>query len=336
MKKIISFGRGMVYIVVDTHSEALDDYMLSLYISLKSFHLRVTLISVKHVHFLCPTIILPNMLSCFSYIEENVKNSIIFFIQANLLFKSDSYKFNESNKLIYFNRDPYDRNCDRIMKLWRRGFFIMEYYKGNQEKFTEHLNKNAVKLECYRSYCIPHLYNRYDLLYNLNNNVIEKKYDIGMIFRFRQRVNHHNRREKFWKKLVKYGNFKSKLISSYGHERDVEILKCKIIINIRSKVSSYADNEETGLLDNRESLRIDRIIPTGVIVVSEPHEELVSYHDQFTIFSVMEEIIPTCKTILENYESKQKEIYSQYQIKGYEEESKTMMNEFMKELLDRS
>ena len=50
----------------------------------------------------------------------------------------------------------------------------------------------------------------------------------------------------------------------------------------------------------------------------------------------MEEIIPTCKTILENYESKQKEIYSQYQIKGYEEESKTMMNEFMKELLDRS
>ena len=57
------------------------------------------------------------------------------------------------------------------------------------------------------------------------------------------------------------------------------------------------------------------------------------YHDQFTVFSDMDNMIPTCKSIIENYESKHKEIYSRYTLNKYKEESETMINQFMRDIL---
>ena len=83
-------------------------------------------------------------------------------------------------------------------------------------------------------------------------------------------------------------------------------------------------------MDNRETLRIDRIISAGCIVVSEPFLETGhNYNDNFIVFSTYDKIISTCQEILKDYESNYKTIFETYDLKKLEEVTSKTYEKFL-------
>jgi hypothetical protein len=148
-----------------------------------------------------------------------------------------------------------------------------------------------------------------------------------MIFRYGKHAT-LNRRELFWNQIT---GMKKLLISDFGMERDSKIIHCKIIINIRSKTHHGTDGE-TVILENRESLRIDRIISKKILVVSEPYQFQNRYNDQFIIQVPLDRIMTTCQDILGNYHKFHREHFKNYNILNYEAESETYIQPILTNL----
>lgn len=255
----------------------------------------------------------------FKHIDENLVNQKIFvfdkYIIDLVIYNAEKRDTLKKNKTYFFNSEPY------LKKFYKRhelilgyGFHMLEYYKGNIEcinKYTQNKHVDNVHF-------LPFLYHKSDIINSITN--VEKKYDVGMIFKpLRQnRKKQHDRRMKilndFRDKGVNIIN-----INGFGEVRDNLIMQCKIIINLRSHDT---------VKDNRESLRVDRIIPNKIIVISEKIKYTGQYNDKFIIFVDYSYLVGKTINVLSNFEHFYNKIYGKYDVDKLIEENKSIIAGF--------
>lgn len=306
------------YFIIDKCSFLITEYFLNLGMCLEDCGVDVNLLVVgEKVPGRLKQIIFSTMNDCYQYVFHCcIKSNVIIMKDDKILEFEKQHGF---HTFFYFNRDPYYKTLEvRCKKLLKQGFHIIEYYEGNRLHLLTREPSFSHKI-----HTIPLLYHKNDSIYNFSKS-IPKVYDVGMVYKYKRQLEKSNRREDLTDLFCKIPNLSYKTIKGFGKRRDEEIRKCKIIVNVRSKICNNK------IVDNRETLRIDRIISAGCIVVSEPFLEMGrNYNDNFIVFSTYDKIVVTCQEILQDYESTYKTIFDSYDIKNLEGETTKTYEKFL-------
>ena len=131
---------------------------------------------------------------------------------------------------------------------------IYDYSKSN----IEILNKNNI----HNTEFLEYEYNEEEVNYLKAHNNNEKIYDFGMIA-YDKSVDHCPRRKYIVEKLRNNG-FTVNIACGYNMERDIELSKCKIILNIHGKLNTNFSETRTF-----EHLRCNRLLFSGFNILSE-------------------------------------------------------------------
>jgi hypothetical protein len=200
----------------------------------------------------------------------NIKDSLILFT-INFLNENIIEQFinnnNTSNNYGFINTEPLNiphflNLCISINKKYPKNT-IYDYSESNIEILNIQKIKN-VKLLKYEKTIKEN-----DYLTNLNNST-EKIYDFGIIGSDEGSDIKllGPRREKIVRILLEK-NFTVNVISGWKNERDIELSKCKIILNIHGQIK-YKENAsiyETTLIF--EHIRCNRLLDAGFKILSE-------------------------------------------------------------------
>lgn len=219
---------------------------------------------------------------------------------------TDKYpNLSENNKCIIVNTEPYSKKyLNRDRALLMKGYYLAEYYDGLKNEMSNFVPEFKDKIVT-----IPLMYNPFDRLIQTT-----KKFDVCFVTRHIEKC---ERRFKIINELKeKLGN-KFVLVSGWGRQRDDRIAESKILLNIHSSH-----------LDNRESLRIDRITHNKVIVVSEDVLCKAQYNDQFIIYDKLDNIVNKIMEVLENYDEIYQNMFDKFKHDELLEENKTIINRF--------
>ena len=155
----------------------------------------------------------------------------------------------------FFNLHPYLKQCP-----------IYDYSKSN----IRILNKNGFTNCIYLPYkCTPD-----ELNFLLKSNIKNKEYDFGYIYDWAS-VNPTKkevsigppRRNKVIEFLINNG-FTVNLIAGYGKDRDSELGKCKIILNIHGQINENPNPSPDECSNIFEHIRCDRLLKAGYTILS--------------------------------------------------------------------
>lgn len=213
------------------------------------------------------------------------------------------------NKMFYLNTEPYiSKNVAKITRLLNIGINIIEYYYGNKQLIN---NRTDFKYTNQLLF-VPQLYSDCDYINIINP---EKTIDCGFIFKCRQ----NDRRGKIVDELKKdIQNIC--VINAYGNKRDELVSRCKILVNVRS---------HDIINDNRESMRIDRLIAKKIIVISEDINVKYQYADKFIIYTKYNKITKRVKEILADYNKYYHKIYDKFDLDELRKENKRYFDELL-------
>ena len=154
---------------------------------------------------------------------------------------------------------------------------IYDYSKSNIKILNQH---NITNCE-YLPYNIQ-LYEANKLTKFLSenrNNGVNELYDFGFIFDWKslpvekQHIIKPPRRSKVIDFLRNSG-FKVNIIAGYDDDRDIELSKCKLILNIHGQLGLNHNPSPTECSNIFEHVRCDRLLETGYTVLSETSYEL--------------------------------------------------------------
>ena len=110
--------------------------------------------------------------------------------------------------------------------------------------------------------------------------------------------------------LLKEKNINVDIISGFNKDRDNELFKYKIILNI----SYFSDNYKIF-----ESLRCDRCIYNKMIVISDLKDDINDYYlYKYIIFVNYNEIVNTVINVINNYEYYYNKLFSNFDFKEIE------------------
>jgi beta-1,4-mannosyl-glycoprotein beta-1,4-N-acetylglucosaminyltransferase len=138
---------------------------------------------------------------------------------------------------------------------------IYDYSKSNIRIMNQHGITNCEHLP----------YNVTDVEKNKLTNLYketEKIYDFGFINRTTTMPITPPRRNKILEYLIKNG-FSVLLISGWGEDRDTELAKCKIILNIHGQISENPNPVPEECSNIFEHIRCDRLLESGFQILSE-------------------------------------------------------------------
>lgn len=306
-----------IYLVSDLHGKnVLNEYILNFIYNLEENNVEICKLNYSTNRNYTNGITFRSFNDIYKYICT-LNNEIIFVTIREVINNIKKLVITEDsifykNKIYFFNSEPYlpDKLC-RDTLLIKKNITIINYYMGNKKT----IDRIVRKISTNKSLFIPQLYSDKD---NINKFINEEKcYDIGFIFR----PGKNNRRSKIVNQTKRITN-NYIIINKWNDERDRLASKCKIIINLRN-----CDI----IKDNRESLRIDRLINNKVIVVSEDIIYNKSqYTDKFIIYVKYDDIINKAKDILDNYDKYYSDIYSNYDINKLKQETADYINTFIK------
>lgn len=156
---------------------------------------------------------------------------------------------------------------------------IYDYSKSNIKILNQH---NITNCE-YLSYNIqPHEFNKLTTFLSENrNNGNNKLYDFGFIYNWKslpietQHIINPPRRSNVVDFLRNNG-FKVNIIAGYDDHRDIELAKCKIVLNIHGQINNKPTPCDSECSNIFEHVRCDRLLETGYTVLSETSYELDS------------------------------------------------------------
>jgi hypothetical protein len=179
--------------------------------------------------------------------------------------RSQIGKFKQVN---YLNTEPLNLECRMLYILQNvaiyPGMKIYDYSLGN----IDLMKKAGVKNECIH---FPYLFNKSEnaILKQLKQEN-QEVYDFGIICSYGDTVKPNGlinppRRNKVYQTLVKNG-FKINTIKGFGINRDRELAKCKIILNIHGQFISKTTDESCKIF---EHIRCDRLLNAGYTILSE-------------------------------------------------------------------
>lgn len=157
---------------------------------------------------------------------------------------------------------------------------IYDYSKSN----IKILNKYNITNCEYLSYNIqPDEFNKLTTFLSENGgaNGNSKLYDFGFIYNWKslpietQHIINPPRRSNVVDFLRNNG-FKVNIIAGYDDDRDIELAKCKIILNIHGQINNNPTPSDSECSNIFEHVRCDRLLETGYTVLSETSYELDS------------------------------------------------------------
>jgi beta-1,4-mannosyl-glycoprotein beta-1,4-N-acetylglucosaminyltransferase len=225
------------------------------------------------------TIILNNYMNdnydCIS--DKNIftefENKEISFLQLeplNLPHRIESIKqtFNLDNK--YFNYKIYDYSLSNIKILNENGI-----------NNTQHLPYKVIESER-------------DFLTKINMETT-KEYDFGFIDKRGSLPITPPRRNKLLEFIVNQG-FTLKIVSGWGEDRDRELAKCRMILNIHGQINENPNPSQNESSNIFEHIRCNRLLESGFKILSEeslyldqtfidtyPNLKIIKYSDFFNL-----------------------------------------------------
>lgn len=233
----------------------------------------------------------------------NNKNYIIIFTHMWWT-PDDVYK--NVNNVLFLNVEHLTESTrmNHILNIMKYGIPIIDYSIVNIEcikKYTS-INNIEVKVPLYH---LPYQYNLEEQI-NLKKEDNDYEYDIGIINALPTiDGNIENRRITLWNELQKT-DYKILNIMGWGKYRDEQINKCKIILNIHNFESFKIF----------EHVRCDRLIFSNKLIVSELSLETTTLDIYNNVIWVeYDNIIPSLKHILENYDHYMQKTYDELQMK---------------------
>ena len=185
----------------------------------------------------------------------------------------------------FFNTEPLNINCrlQTIIDIYKahKNIKIYDYSKSN----IKILQNNGITNTEYLPYVISDKENNY--LKNINKTT-EKIYDFGILLR-----DHYcDRRNKVIEFITGNGFTVNVICDKWKEERDIEMTKCKVILNIHGQYI----NDPTTIF---EHIRCDRLLEAGYKILSEDcykldpiyiekykeHLQIIKYEDFFDLLT---------------------------------------------------
>lgn len=218
-------------------------------------------------------------LSITEYIINNeIKNSVIIFIQYL------------PNKLPdFFDNKSFFLNMDQMIELSFKKYSVFAKISSIKipliDYSPENVNNIVMQFPDKKIYYFPYMFNPNDTIFQTNDKTEE--YDIGIIY------SPTPHRSEFINKLLRGTNFKINLIrNKFGIERDVEICKCKILLNLHY-------SRESNIL---ESIRCYPILFKKIIVISEEsvYDSNIKLNN-LIVYESFDNLMDKIKDVLENF-----------------------------------
>ena len=262
-----------------------------------------------------------------NYINHLNPHKIIFLLNPS---SSELFERNILDKFIntnfaFLQLEPMTLSChlNHIISYFNKYSYlkqypIYDYSKTNIRILNENGFTNCIHLH-YN--CQPS-----ELDFLIKSNTKNKEYDFGYIYDWIQVNNGVKsfpikppRRNKVTEFLIKNG-FTVNLIAGYGEDRDSELGKCKIILNIHGQINENPNPSPDECSNIFEHIRCDRLLKAGYTILSEtsydldqdfidkyPNLKIINYEDFFNL-DVINNII---------YELNIKNIYDKTQLGEY-------------------
>ena len=246
------------------------------------------------------------------YPEHNIhltndKNRILTENPSKITFVFEVFDHDILTKLpntefSFLNTEPLNipvrlEQTTHILKLYPN----LEYYDYSESNLKI-LEENGINIQCkiYLPYNCSD--NELKKLINLNKNT-KKNFDFGIIKTSGGDIT--DRRLKIINFLKKH-NFSVNIIEGWNEDRDIELAKCKIILNIHG-------NLDTTISYIFEHIRCDRLLESGFNILSEKSDHLesnfvnkypnlaqIKYEDFFNIAQIIEYYNNKLGTLLHN------------------------------------
>jgi hypothetical protein len=233
----------------------------------------------------------------------NNKNYIIIFTHM-WFYPEDVYR--NVNNILFLNVEHLTENTrmKHIFNIMKYDIPIIDYSEVNIKCIKHYASINNIELKV-PLYYLPYQYNIEEQISLEKKNALYE-YDIGIINALPIiDGNIENRRTILWNNLQKT-DYKVLNITGWGKDRDEQLNKCKIILNIH--------NFE--FFKIFEHVRCDRLIFSNKLIVSELSLEAHNsdiYNN--VIWVEYDNIIPSLKHILENYDYYMQKTYDKLQMK---------------------
>lgn len=211
------------------------------------------------------------------------------------------YKFNTKN-ISFLQLEPLTliHHINQITKFFDKHAYLKQYPVYDYSKSnTRILNKlgfvNCIHLP-YK--CTPE---ELEFLRNANRHTNDKIYDFGFIYDWRRNNGSKTdpvrppRRDKIMNFLRNNG-FTVNFIAGYGEDRDSELGKCKIILNVHGQINENPNPSPEECSNIFEHIRCDRLLKSGYTILSEtsydldadfinqyPNLKIINYEDFFNV-----------------------------------------------------
>ena len=249
-------------------------------------------------------------------------NNKDLFILGQMWFWDIEYKQN----IMFLNVEMLSEStrCNHIIQMIKKNIPIIDYSLTNIEIMKLKIKEFKLDYDENNLIHLPYQYN-YNEDQIIKNEIGEYDYDIGIINAFIQVSDTNSskleyRRNKIWE-LIKNEDWNYINILGWGEERDKIIKKCKIILNVHN----------FDVFKVFEHIRCDRLIFANKIIISDislNSSKLDIY--PCLIWKEFEDIIPTAKYILDNFNTFNKKIELQ---KSYKDDiinnRKMILNNFI-------
>lgn len=204
---------------------------------------------------------------------------------------------NETNNIYIFNTEQmckkYDNWCENMNNIHKQ-IKIIDFSKENLKYMDE----------TYSYFFLPYQVN-YSELHNF-----KKDKEICIIS-----DNNISKRRKYIVEKLKQHNINVDIISGFGKQRDLQIFKYKIILNIGW----------TECCKIFESIRCDRCVYNKMIVISDTKDDQNSnYLKDFIIFEEYEKIPNRVINVLQNYDTIYKKLFENFDIQEIDNKIKKL------------
>jgi beta-1,4-mannosyl-glycoprotein beta-1,4-N-acetylglucosaminyltransferase len=238
-----------------------------------------------------------------NYINDINPHKIIFLLNPS---RSELFERNSLDKFInknfaFLQLEPLSLPChsNHIIRYFNKYSYLKQYPIYDYSKTNIRiLNKNGFNNCIHLPYnCQPS-----ELDFLIKSNTKNKEYDFGYIYDWIQVNNGVKsfpikppRRNKVMEFLIKNG-FTVNLIAGYGEDRDSELGKCKIILNIHGQINENPNPSPDECSNIFEHIRCDRLLKAGYTILSEssydldqdfidkyPNLKIINYEDFFNI-----------------------------------------------------
>jgi beta-1,4-mannosyl-glycoprotein beta-1,4-N-acetylglucosaminyltransferase len=200
---------------------------------------------------------------------NDVSDSLILFIVTYLDIDIKLFLNKNNNKLGFLNTEPLNLHFNLNQCIYLHNTYpqvkIYDYSKSNLHILN---NNNITNVEH-----LPYFKNMVENTYLIKiNNETEKIFDFGIIGNHGYKETTIDTLTPRRKKIVNYllqNGFSVNIINGFKNIRDIELGKCKYILNIHGQINENVNPSKDECSNIFEHIRCDRLLDAGYNILSE-------------------------------------------------------------------